>query len=345
MRCVCVALVIGLAAWPAAQGEPKGLRKVVGRIDAVAGQVIRGLHITNPVGPCIVVPRGVQDVVIQDNEIGPCGNASRAIRDYGVFVLEGAARIVVAHNTIHDASSGLAAFGARHPIVFEHNVVYNLRGPAWAGQIVQFNGVRGGTGRSRISCNVFDGLIDTPVSGPNHVGDHISIYASSGSRDDPIEIAYNRIRGAARGAQESGSGIQLGDSPAGGGAQGEFDAGGWIWAHHNTIVRTQGVGIGVAGGSNILVEHNRVENRGEDLASMTGWPYAAVAHASGAQIVFRHNAGTARLWAFNRDGSAGNGLLQDAKRRFPSLREEANRYGDSAGLTPAIFNETPPECQ
>ena len=317
---------------------------VVGRIDAVSGQVITGVHVINPSGPCIVIPAGVQHVTIRDSDIGPCGQDTKAVRDDGVFILANASDIKIERNLIHDVASGVGAFGAKHPIVVDRNTVYNIRGPHWAGQMVQFNGVRGGSGRSRITCNVYDGLIDTPVAGPNFVNDHISMYESSGTDADPIEIAYNRIRGAARGNHQSGSGMQLGDSRAGGGGNPDADAGGWIWAHDNTIVRSNGVGIGVAGGVHILVERNRVDNRGESLASLTGWPFAAVAHARGAEVTFRNNRGTARLWAFNHDGRAGDGLFQEKTRRLQAVTEEANAYGAAAALTPAIFEQAYAEC-
>jgi hypothetical protein len=318
---------------------------VVGRIDAVSGQVIAKVHVVNPVGPCIVVPAGVHHVIIRDSEIGPCGQNTKAIRDYGVFVLSGASDVTVERNLIHDVSSGMSAAGAKSPIVFDRNAIFNIRGPIWAGQIVQFSRVYPGTGRSRITCNVYDGLIDTPVAGPNYVNDHISMYESSGSEGDPIEIAYNRIRGASHGNYQSGSGMQLGDSRTTGDSSLKADAGGWIWAHDNTIVRTNGAGISVAGGSNILVERNRVENRGDDLASLTGWAFAAVAYVPGANITFRNNRGTARLWAFNHDGSPGDGLIQDKKRPFQTLIEQGNVYGAAAGLTPAIFDEEYAECK
>ena len=323
--------------------ELRGL-PIVGRINAVNGQVIENVHVINESGPCIVVAQGVHDVVVRNSEIGPCGSKSRAIRDYGVYVLPGASNVTIQRNVIRDVSSALGADGARHPIVFDRNFVFNVRGPAWAGQMVQFSNMVNGIGRSRITCNIYDGRIDTPVAGPNYVGDHISIYSSSGTSEDPIEIAYNRIRGAERGGTESGSGMQLGDSKAGGGAKGDFDGGGWIWAHDNTIVRVNGAGIGVAGGSNIVVERNRVENLGEGIVSMTGWPFVAVAFARGSSIVFRNNYGTGRLWAFNHDGRPGNALFRDKARSFEKLTEENNRYGAQAGLTPAIFDEAYREC-
>lgn len=316
----------------------------IGRINATSGQVIEGLHVVNPLGPCIVVPADVRNVVIRNNNIGPCGDKSQAVRDYGVFILDRASNITVQQNVIHDVSSGVGAFRAAHPITIDRNRVYNIRGPKWAGQVVQFNGVRGGRGRSAITCNIYDGRAEKTVGSANYVNDHISIYSSSGTESDPIEIAYNRIRGSIKGTDESGSGMQLGDSEAGGGATGEFDGGGWIWAHDNTIVQVNGVGISVAGGSNIMVERNRIENQGDNLASLTGWAFSAVAFSPGTNVTFRDNLGSARLWAFNRDGTPGNGIFQDRNRRFTTLIEERNRYGPEARLTPSIFNEIYPEC-
>ena len=345
-------LTLGAAATESSQVSFAGLPTLVslgvlptrGRIDAVSGQVIENLHISNPTGPCIVVPQNVRDVTIRNNEIGPCGSISRKVQDYGIFVLQAAAHVTVRHNVIHDVASGLTAYRSTHPIIFENNFVFNIRGPSYAGAMIQFNGVKDGEGQSKIRCNLFDGLIDTPIAGPNYSGDHINLYSSQGREGAPIEIAFNRIRGALAGASESGSGIQLGDSVAGGGGTGGENGGGWFWVHDNVIVRTNGVGIGVAGGSHILVENNRVENRGESQASMTGWPYAAVAFTPGSDVVFRSNRGTGNLWAFNHDGRAGDGLYQDHRKSFTRLSEDRNLYGEAANLTPDIFNRAFTEC-
>ena len=41
-------------------------------------------------------------------------------------------------------------------MVFEKNYVYNIRGPFPRGQMIQTNGLKGGSGSSRITCNVSD---------------------------------------------------------------------------------------------------------------------------------------------------------------------------------------------
>lgn len=320
-------------------------KQIVGGITVTTdNRVIENLHIVNPTGACIVVAPNVKNVIIRNNEIGPCGATTRTIRNEGVRIEAGASNITIQRNVIHDMSTALMAAGAQHPIVFDRNFVYNIRGPLWQGQMVQFGNVRGGSGQSRITCNIKDGLnVPAPVTGQNFNEDHISMYNTLGtSASQPIEIAYNRIRGNASGAGQSGSGMQLGDSPAGGGGSGSAESG-YYYVHDNTIVRTNGVGIGVAGGHDIRIENNRIENRGDTLASMTGWGFAIRKFDTSAQcynISYKGNRSTARLWAFNHDGSEATTLLNAGG---CSLTETGNWFNDRT-LTPAIFNEPYAQC-
>lgn len=307
-------------------------KRIVGRIDAVSGQVIENVHVTTTNGPCIVVPGGVTNVTIRNSEIGPCGTSSQSIEDFGVVINQGSNNITVQRNVIHDVSSGIFARDAQHPIIFDRNFVYNVRGPMWAGQVLQFNNVRGGSGRSRITCNI----ADSRYGNNSNVEDHFSMFNSKGSPSEPIEMAYNRIRGAlvTDSSHESGTGFQTGD--------GQGDQG-YIWIHHNTILRTHGSGISISGGTGIIVEDNRVENNGPTLGSYTGWPFTVrnynTAHSCGGHQ-FNRNRGIGRLWAYNRDGSPAGSLLDYGQ---CSLTQSGNNFNDTT-LTPAIFDEPYAEC-
>lgn len=328
--------------------DPQGMagKQQVGRITAKTGQVIENLHISTAVGACIVVPAWVSNVTIRNNEIGPCGTDQGTVGNEGVAIFAGASDITVERNVIHDISAGVLARGASHPIVVDRNFIYNIRGPIWQGNIVQFADVRAGTGQSRITCNVKDGQYSPGLAADAHkVGDHISMYNSLGTREKPIEIAYNRILGDPSNAEESGSGMQLGDGENGGNTL----ESGWYHVHNNTIVMVNGSGIGVAGGHDILIENNRIDQRGPDLASSTGWAFGIKNFSINRgcyNIAFENNRATiAKLWAFNHDGSAGEGIMNAGGCTFTST---GNIFNDAAlnGATPrATFDQPYPQCR
>ncbi|WP_428423351.1 hypothetical protein [Methylibium sp.] len=301
----------------------KGL-PVVGRIDAVSGQVIESVHVTNPTGPCIVID-GKRDVVIRNSEIGPCGDKTSAdqnaanpdhVNNAGVLVLNGATQITIERNVIHDATALISAHRAVHPLIISRNLFYNIRGFQWAFQAIAIGETRDATASTRIICNVIDDTLVTkyPMAGGRErkVEDHINFYNSGGTPQFMVELAYNRIRGHADGkGGESGTGMQLGDSPAGGGGQGS-NVPGYFNVHDNIVTMVNGQGIAIAGGVNSVVRDNKVDNRGSSQSSMTGWPYGLRNFDSSkpASAVYAGNKGIAKLWAFDRDGHVAPAFSQ-----------------------------------
>lgn len=291
-----------------------GLTNVTSRITATTGQVIEGKNITTTSGPCIVIPPGVQNVTIRGNRIGPCGTSTfNQVNGggEGVMIQSGAGGglgITIQRNEIRDVSTAVwAQNGSYHPIVIDRNQVWNIRGPNWQGQFVQMS-TRAGTGSSKITCNVVDGDYKPGfAAGSQHIGDHISIYNVLGNGNaNPLEIAYNRIIGSlpASNPERSGSGMQLGDG-ANGGATPES---GYYYVHHNTVVTVPGTGIGVAGGHDIRVENNIIDQRaaGADtvaVLSQVGRPFTYKnwsATQGCSNISFTNNRSTlSRVWAFD----------------------------------------------
>lgn len=313
-----------------------------GPINAKSGQVIENLHITNPDGPCITIT-DANNVIIKNNEIGPCGSNTKTVRNEGVYIYK-SSNITIQNNVIHDMSTGVSVVNSASPIIIDRNLIYNIRGPYWQGQMVQFNNVRGGYGSSKITCNVKDGANQPdPISGPNFNEDHISMYNTLGvSTSSPIEIAYNRIRGETSGAGESGSGIALGDSPAGGGGIGSAESGNY-YVHDNNIVRTNNVGIAIIGGHDIRIENNKVENNGTNLASMTGESYTIKKYDTAStcyNISYTGNRGAGRVWAYAHDGGPSSGLLDRGGCNFT---ESNNNFKDNS-LTASIFDEVHASC-
>ncbi|WP_428419927.1 right-handed parallel beta-helix repeat-containing protein [Methylibium sp.] len=309
-------------------------KPVVGAITATSGMVIEGKHITNPNGPCIFIPQGVTNVIIRDNEIGPCGKAGDSVNRESVYIDAGASNVTIQRNWMHDMSTGIYARQAKHPLVIEKNFVSNIRGPLWQGQFVQLASVREGSGQTRITCNVLDGRYGTAPSGRSNE-DHISLYNTLGSQSNPIEIAYNRIRGYPMGGGRSGSGMQLGDGGT------SSTGSGWYWVHDNTIVYTNGSGISVAGGSNITIENNRVDNRGPNQDSMTSQAFVLQAHAPINGVTLRNNRGIANGWAWD-GGRLLPGFYTDNLAINVSLA--GNTWGDTS-LGASLFDQQYSQCQ
>ena len=235
-------------------------KPVVGQIVAKSGQVIENVHVTTTSGPCVVLTN-VSNVTIRNSEIGPCGSPGNA-NSHGIVTI-GASNVTISSNVIHDVSTGAYITDSSHPVVFEKNYVYNIRGPFPRGAMIQTNGLKGGSGASRITCNISDAMPGTRY-GVSHdwhnVEDHINLFETSGSSCARVEIAYNRIRGG-HPTSTSGSGINTGDGQVGSG---------WIWAHHNTITNVRNVGMAITGGQNITLENNRIYQNSATIKANVG---------------------------------------------------------------------------
>lgn len=300
-----------------------------GPITLTSGQTITGRHITSTSGPCVTVASGAVDVRIVGNEIGPCG---KGVDDVGVLIKSKASRITISKNTIHNVSSGALADRALNPIEFSYNTVYDVRGPFPRGQMVQFAGVSGAAGQSKIIGNVSDkqrATIKTTYE------DHINLYQSSGSAAHPILIACNKLRGSAtandlttRQNTSNGSGIMVGDN-----------GGGWVDVRSNVIVYTPNTGVGVAGGSHVNVSGNLIYNRGKAAGSMTQeavtvFPFAGFTPTA---VTITSNKGAANAWKYGSTGQFVNGYWADPAVTGVTLA--GNNFTDTT-LTEAIWNTT-----
>ena len=288
-------------------------KRVVGRIDAVSGQVIENVHVTNPTGPCIVID-GKRDVVIRDSEIGPCGHQAESVDAVGILIANGSTNVTIERNVLHDASALISANNAAHPLVIHKNLFYNIRGYQWVFQAIAVGETRTGTASTRITCNVMDDTLVTqyPMAGGlRKVEDHINFYNAGGSAQFPVELAYNRIRGNPDGLGGiSGTGMQLGDSQAGGGGVGS-NVPGYFNVHDNIVAMVNGQGIAIAGGVGSVVKDNKVDNRGI-RAHNTGWPVGLrnFDTTKPASVTYSGNKAIGFLWAFDNDGRLAPPLSQ-----------------------------------
>jgi len=293
-----------------------------GLVTMSSGQTIRGLRITNPNGPCVVVPPDVTDVTIADSEIGPCGSTAD---DDGVNIQPGATRVTVTGNIIHDVASGVYARLALNPILVEGNRVYNVRGPLPRGQMVQFDSVTGDA-TSRIVGNVSDKNAATITT---HYEDHISLYRSAGTAAHPIEIACNKIRG---GDSITGAAITVGDN-----------GGGYADIHDNVVILTPSSGISIAGAHDLSITRNLVYNRGGSASSHTNWALTIFSYASNTprNVTVTGNRALAAMWLDGYDGQVGPGMWSDGS--GSNIVSSGNSWQDGS-LSSATWDTTPPSC-
>jgi hypothetical protein len=103
-------------------------------------------------------------------------------------------------------------------------------------------------------------VINDPAD--SRVEDVINIYLSSGTKQSPIRIHDNFIRGAypadPRARKYSGGGIMLSD----GQAESSHDASSYIEAFNNQVIDTTNYGIAISAGHDCVMYNNRIVSTG-----------------------------------------------------------------------------------
>jgi hypothetical protein len=328
------------------------------QVITVAGYALPRAHYVNPTGPCIVI--AASGVTVEGSEIGPCGTAGETSNfGYGIEIsspdgIVKPGNITIRRNVIHDVATGVLSHTGTNPIYVDRNYFFNVRNTLYKAHDIQLSNVSGGSLGSKITCNVSDGYVRYPaLMGPPFVDDHISLYNVLGvNTEEPVEVAYNKIRATIGGGMQTGSGIMIGDSPAGGGGTGGAESG-FYFVHHNIIVQANNTGIGVAGGHDIRIEDNWIDQRGPSAASMTGWPLAIKNYqqdSSCYNVSYKRNKLTpANLWSYPPDptkagmtvkGITGLGAtnMYCAAVDFPTSGVDANDI-DNAALGAAFAPE------
>ena len=311
---------------PTAGGVPKredfANYPLVGQITATAGQVIERVRISVASGPCVIVD--VPNVTIRDVHFTGCGAGEPG---KGIDARGGARNLLVQRSYFEDISTALYANGSQHPIVFEKNYVTKIRGPMPRGQMVQLNGVRGGSG-TRVTCNVGD------VQGqPNtfrNVEDWLNFYSTGG-----VEVAYNRLRGGGyqgyNGNNPSGTAVLFGD------AAGGTDA----WVHDNRFVGMTNVGIGVAGGVGARIERNWIHMDARLSGNYTNVGIYVAKYSSGA--CSGHVVTSNRVFVRKADGSLNPYFFDTGS--CGAVAQSGNVWSDTTLDPVAMFNDVPAQCQ
>ena len=195
--------------------------------------------------PCLSIV-GQSNQTYRDLDIGPCPGS-------GIEILN-STNITIIHVRIRDAETSIAADNSSN-IVIDGLDSTNPRGPIPVGQHVQYDKVDGGAIR-----NVVGRRTDS-VSQPE---DGISLYQTNN-----VIVELNNVSGGTSG---SGCGIITDDDIQQGG----------VWQNHHNIFRNNVVsnyvncGIGIAGGTDHLVENNQISN----ITPGSGWAGIYVADYS-----------------------------------------------------------------
>ncbi len=288
-----------------------------GPIELTTGREVTGLHVTSADGPCLR-GSGVTDVWIHDNRIGPCGPDSEGV---GV-ALERASRVHVEHNAFDDVASALYVYEDGDDLVFDHNLATRIRGPMPRGQLVQFNNVQGRG--NRILCNVSDQTLPGYLAGPE---DHVNIFASSGTADSPIAIAYNKLRGG--GPSDSGGGLLAGDNDS------EH-----VDITDNVLLSPGQYGVAIAGGRHFRVLRNRIYSPDAHDWSNVG---LYVWNQTDGTLCEGHEVSGNRVWYVNRTG-ASNPAWNAGNCDPVAGWDTDNVWGDET-LSAAMWDETFAACE
>lgn len=324
-----------------------------GRIDATNSLTIQNKKITcaTPTDVGVYVPPGTTHVSILNSEITNCR--------YGVFAPGFGNDLLIQGNVFHGVATAIYAPASPGPVGnykvsknFAHTI--DDRGEAYDGAFVQIADTAAGNGASEISCNVYHGRYVTGMNTAYHLYsiDKFNLGGSyPGTSSTPLKVRYNRALGAKTGGQDSGTMLQIGDSPSA--PAGSFK---WIDISYNTGVFMNGGTFVVSSGDHVILDHNRADSRGENAATKTGvsfnWSNYYGAGAQGCtsigncngvctNLTVTNNRGISRLWYFGSTGT-DYGAANDGNCTPKTVT--GNDFNDSTLTGEALFEEPYAEC-
>lgn len=165
------------------------------------------------------------------------------------------------------------------------------------GHAVQFNGVTG-TG-NRINNNVVESIAGV-AQNPHDV---LSVYKSSGTVTDPIQVNNNWIRGGQYANMGLGGAVGIGLGDTGGSYQ---------QAKNNILVNPGFCGMEAAGGTHILLDSNKIFSA-KTPVSTAGLFYANYSGAASSDVTYSNNlvkwtTSTGSQLPYNNNGNSVNGV-------------------------------------
>lgn len=246
----------------------------------ISGQsnvVIDGQTFSDAVGNCLDITSST-NITIKNSIFINC--AGEAIGLGGT-----SSNITIIGNRFENVRTAFYVNGSTgNGYVFANNHCKNMIGPAARGQCVQFNGVTG-TGH-RIQNNVSIAYRNST----RRPEDHFNLFNSGGDVGDYLQVTNNYIEGG--GPSVSGCGIVAGDF-----------GGSYIRIANNRLINSGNCGIGVAGGSFIVVDNNFAYSRRTDVSNIAITAYASTGPCD--NITVTNN----RVWWTAKGGTLGNYYL------------------------------------
>lgn len=186
--------------------------------------------------------------------------------------------------------SAVYADSASEDIIIQDCQCINPHGPSPRGQFVQFNSVvTSVTGQCAIRRNRVENFL-----GESYPEDTINMFASSGRVGAPIDISDNIIKGG--GPSLSGGAILTGDT-----------SGSYTTFSNNWLVNPGQYGIAIAGGSNMVMDSNRIYSPSFDWNNIGAYIWAqGGATCSDATFTNNHVSYLDETGAINNFWDAGN---------------------------------------
>lgn len=174
-------------------------------------------------------------------------NINNRPNDVGIYLYR-CSNVIILNCTFSNVQSGVYVDHCTNSITVNNCTFKNMLGPFPRGQAVQFNNFNGFGG---VVCD--NTILNYP--GASHPEDAISIYQSNGTKDSPILITGNKIRGG--GPSASGGGIMLGDK-----------GGSWQVAQQNVLVDPGQYGMAIVGGDNNSLLDNLIYGKAQPFTNV-----------------------------------------------------------------------------
>jgi hypothetical protein len=242
-------------------------------ISGQAGTIISNLRITSTTGNCVTITNST-NITIKSSEIGPCGTASGSTLGNGISI-SGSNSVFVYDNYIHpetlsssccDRHDGIYGTGGNQNVTIQGNVI------AYGESNIEFNGAN-----SFIS--VIGNLLVNP-RGPYPRGQNFQCWGSSATtRCSSITVQNNYALsstnqtmyaypenqedsinfGFTNGALVQGNFVTGGHSSSGCGIIAD-DTANNVQFKANRLLNTGQCGIGIADGTNAVVDSNKIYN-------------------------------------------------------------------------------------
>lgn len=263
------------------RGATESFEVIAGPVKLTAGQTLKNKKISNPNGNCLEISaQNGAEIVIEDSIIGPCA-------DSGVYA-NNSSNVRISHTAFKDIATKSSAdkggdkaavhfAGATKNIIFSNSTIDDIRdnfsGSALGehrtffmnsgndrdklptDNILVENNVANNAGRNFVQIVGYEGpnirIVGNRISnelGNTSMEDFVNLYATNGTKESPVMIQGNYIRGG--GPSRHGTGIILGD-----GAQLGAN---YQSAIGNVLVNSGQVGIGIFGGVGHTIEGNKI---------------------------------------------------------------------------------------